>query len=371
MRRGLISWSQEEVPAGVLDRRLARLVAAMRDERLSALIAYTSFPRPSAVSWLTHFVPYWGEGLLIVVPDGTPSLLTAYSKRGETWIREVSHVDQVIMTPNLGQVAIDVLKKRVPAMANGAARIGIIERDELPWTIAEPMVEQGLASALVDASALFASVRQPADEAEIRLARRALQMVEAALAAIPADARRASAVLAAIESSARNAGAEEVILRIAPDLSASPLLQRIEGDAALSERYAVQVSLAYKGTWVRVTRSLSSSPLPDSWKRAQQGFAEAAARLDAGKLSAGPQFSLQKANLGEWSVESSMGTRPLSLIAQGGGSGAGQGFKVPALPGGSLAVLSVRLVMEQGPWLASAPIVLGGAGRASRLLESR
>ena len=62
MRRGLISWSHEEVPAPVLERRVARLQDRMRDAGLGAMLVYTSFARPSAVAWLTHFVPYWNLG---------------------------------------------------------------------------------------------------------------------------------------------------------------------------------------------------------------------------------------------------------------------------------------------------------------------
>ena len=352
MRRGLISWSRDEMPVSVLDARRARLAAAMRTERLDALIAYTSFPRPSAVSWLTQFVPYWGEGVLVVTPEGPPSLLAAYSKRGETWIREVSYVDEVIMTPNLGQGAIEVLKKRLPALGKGA-RIGIPERDEFPWTIAEPMVEQGMGEALVDASALFASVRQPADDAEIRLARHAQQMAEAALDAVPSDARLASAVLSPIEASARRAGAEEVLLRIVPDLAAGSVMQRIEGEAALGERYAVQVSLAYKGVWVRATRNFSSASRPSLWNEAQRWFGEAAARVDAAGLAKPPIGKLE-----EWNLECCVGTRPLSLVARGTGAGAQQ---LASLPKGALAVLSARLALADGVWFASAPVVIGAS----------
>ena len=354
MRRGLISWSREEVPASVLDERRERLAAAMRAERMDALIAYTSFPRPAAVSWLTHFVPYWGEGVLVVTPEGPPSLLAAYSKRGETWIREVSHVDEVIMTPNLGQGAIEVLKKRVPSAAGKAARIGIVERDEFPWTIAEPMVEQGLAEALLDASALFASVRQPADDAEIGLARHAQRMAEGALDAVPPDARRASAALSAIEANARRAGAEEVLLRIVPDLAAATVMQRIEGEAVLGDRFAVQVSLAYKGVWVRATRNFSSASQPPSWKAAQRWFAEAAAGLD---VAAGPAKP-PEGKLAEWSVECCLGTRPLSIVARGNDAEPQQ-LASRSLPKGALAVMSARLALDGGAWFASAPVVIG------------
>jgi hypothetical protein len=81
MRRGLISWSRDEVPASVLEGRVARLQEQMRAVELGAVLIYTSFARPSAVAWLTHFVPYWNEALLVVFPTGAPVLLAAFSKR--------------------------------------------------------------------------------------------------------------------------------------------------------------------------------------------------------------------------------------------------------------------------------------------------
>ena len=50
MRRGLIAWSKEEVPPSVLEARVRRVQHALGAQGLDALLAYTSFPRPAAVS---------------------------------------------------------------------------------------------------------------------------------------------------------------------------------------------------------------------------------------------------------------------------------------------------------------------------------
>ena len=89
MRRGLISWSKDEVPAAALDARVRRVQQALGPAGLDVLLAYSSFPRPAAVSWLTHFVPYWNEALVAVLPEGAPTLFAAFSKRVHPWIREV------------------------------------------------------------------------------------------------------------------------------------------------------------------------------------------------------------------------------------------------------------------------------------------
>ncbi len=70
MRRGLISRSPVELPDAVLEARLERVRAAMHAAKLDALIVYTNNTRPAGVSWLTGFVPYWSEALL-VVPHGS------------------------------------------------------------------------------------------------------------------------------------------------------------------------------------------------------------------------------------------------------------------------------------------------------------
>ena len=72
MRRGLIAHSKAELPDTVLDARLARLRAAMGAAGLDALLLYTNNTRAAGVSWLTGFVPYWSEALLVVGLDREP-----------------------------------------------------------------------------------------------------------------------------------------------------------------------------------------------------------------------------------------------------------------------------------------------------------
>ncbi|MBT3552447.1 MAG: hypothetical protein HOB64_01000, partial [Rhodospirillaceae bacterium] len=98
MRRGLLNWSKEELPESVFDGRVARLQGAMVDAGLGAVLVYTNFPRPAAVSYLTHFVPYWNQCLLVVLPEGAPELIVSLSKRVAGWIMETSHVGEVICT---------------------------------------------------------------------------------------------------------------------------------------------------------------------------------------------------------------------------------------------------------------------------------
>ncbi len=360
MRRGLISWSRDEVPPPVLEGRVARLQEQMRAAGLGVVLIYTSFARPSAVAWLTHFVPYWNEALLVVFPTGAPVLLAAFSKRVHDWIRSVSHLGEVRSAPDLGRAAGAFLKERPPE----PSRIGVLELDALPWQVAEPIMKSEYGRAVVDATGLFAAIRQPADEVEIRLARRAATIAVQAFKEIPTGAKRASELLSALEGSARLAGAEEVLPRLAPDLRADATLCRLEGDALLGERYAVELSVAYKATWVRITRCVSTQAVPRSWRGAADRFVETVEHLNEANLSLEPQVagSVRPGKTVAWILETCRGSPPLSIVATG------EAPSPSALPGGSLACLSLQLDLDDGPWLGGAPLILGSRGQPSRLL---
>lgn len=358
MRRGLISWSREELPAATLDARVGRLQAAMQAQGLGAVLAYTSFAQPAAVHWLSNFTPYWSEAMLLVLPDGPPLLLAALTPRVHPWIREVAHVGELIAAPKLGTKAAELLTKCTAA----SARVGVVGLSELPWSVAEPLFAAGWSQRLVDASDLFASVRQPADDVEWRLACHAARMADAALAAVPAGVADTQALTAAVESAARLAGAEEVLQRLAPQLSRSAALERMEGNAALGERHAHELSVAYKGVWIRLCRSVARREAPASWAKADAWFDAALGRL-ADPATAAQALRDAPGEVRRWTLEASTGLQPLSVVA------ANTMDAAASLPEGSLAVVSVALELQDGPWLRSAPVRVGAAGRSQPLLN--
>jgi len=63
-----------------------------------------------------------------------------------------------------------------------------------------------------------------------------------------------------------------------------------------------------------------------------------------------------------WTLETCRGSPPLSIVAPG------EAPSPSALPGGSLACLSLQLDLDDGPWLGGAPLILGSAKQRSRLL---
>jgi hypothetical protein len=310
MRRGLIAWSKEQVPPPALEARVQRVQQALGEQGLDALLAYTSIARPAAVSWLTHFIPYWNEAFVAVLPEGPPSLIASFSKRMHPWIREVSHVGEIVPAPDLGRAAAAFVEKR------SLKRVGVVDLEHLPWSVAEPI---GKIAELADASTYFAALRQPADRYENALAERAAQIAAHAFAAIPGRTRNASEILSAVESAARREGAEEIIPRI----------------SQMGDRHSVELSMAYKGVWIRLGRTYPSVPDAESWFEA--------ALADHALPPPG--------RLARRTVESCIGSSPLSVVED-------QDRVYHQLPAGAQAVLSVRLDLEDGPWRAAAPFLV-------------
>jgi hypothetical protein len=356
MRRGLISWSRDEMPVAALDRRITRLQAAMRAEKIDALLVYTSFAQPSAVNWITHFTPYWSEALLVLLPEGGPVLLASLTKRVHPWIKEVSHIHEVVMAPRLGVGAVTLLGERAPG-----ARVGVIGLDSLPWSVAEPLIGAYPGNKLVDAGAMFAAVRQPVDAEELALTTKAYGMVATAFETVPAGVGEVSEVTSAIESSTRLAGAEEVLQRFVPDLGKSAVLARMEGNAALGARYAVEVSMAYKGCWVRTARSIAKVK-PATWQAAEEWMASAIASLH--EAGSGKLASAAPGKLVGWTLEACTGLQPLNVVMSQ------ETHATMALPAGSVAVFSVQLELEDGPWHSAVTVLIGGIGKPTALLRN-
>ena len=141
------------------------------------------------------------------------------------------------------------------------------------------------------------------------------------------------------------------------------MLRRIENDAPIAERYAVQVSVAYKGVWARAARCCSKSAAPMSWRAAQDWFAKCFASLDTSNYANGPSSANCPGTLVAWSIEAAVGHQPLAAIASGGAKGTGESIRVPA---GTHAVLCVHLQLPDGPWHGALPFILGS--KSSRAL---
>jgi hypothetical protein len=343
MRRGLIARSPVELPDAVFDARLDRVRAAMRAAQLDALVIYTNNTRPAGVSWLAGFVPYWSEAVLVVPRERGPYLVAALSFRVKSWIERVSRLADVLHTPRVGLKAAQQI-----AATRADAAVGVVDFDGLPAGIAEDLRAGGPALTFHDASALFALLRAVADPAEIALASRAADIGHRALSA--AQGETLNEMIARVESKARALGAEEIYIAAAPDLERDVRFKRIEGEAALGKSFALRATVAYKGAWIRLVRSMCEAAIA---QEAAARFAQAVALLPDGGGFAGFR---------SWLVEGCRMAQPLDPLL---GSRLGEGH--PPLPG---ALVSVQAALAVGgrTVLLGAPALIGQPGAASSLI---
>ena len=193
MRRGLMAWDPDEVPARALDERLARLRAEMRRDGVEAFVAYTNIARGGAVCWLTGFTPYWNEGLLYVPMQGEPVFATALSKRVAEWIGSVMPVGQVTTTPRPSVL----IGERIAQ--DGAKRVGILELDDFPAGHAQAILQAAPGVALVDATESFARARSTTDAVEHLLVTKADALAAKACAALDPGNKHARDFIAPAE----------------------------------------------------------------------------------------------------------------------------------------------------------------------------
>lgn len=346
MRRGLIAWSRTELPEAVLAGRVARARAAMEAAGLDALVLYTNNTRPAAVSWLTGFVPYWSEGVAVLTRNEGPMLVVALSNRVRRWIESVSRVERVVPSPRIGAEA-----GRLIAEAKPDAAVGVVELDGLRAEVAEGLRKAGTGVRLTDATALFERLRGPADAAEIALAAKAGTIAHRALAAVPARPDNIGTAIAAAEAQARALGAEEIYVAVAADLARDPRLVRIEQAApALGRSFAMRTTVAYKGAWVRLTRTFGADGTEAA---AAERLAAAASTLPDARGFGGFR---------SWLVEGCRTAQPLDALM---GSKVAEPIKPAA---GALVSVQATIEIEGQPVVLGAPALLGSAGQAASLL---
>jgi Creatinase/Prolidase N-terminal domain len=351
MRRGLMGWDEAELPRSALSARLERLQAAMARDGFDALLLYTNLVRPAAVCWLTGFTPYWIESLLLVPASGPPMLATALSKRVADWIRTTAWLDEIVNTPKPGTA--------IGQRLAGCKRVGVLELDALPAGLHDDMVAAAPAAELVDASAMFAAVRSDVDDAERKLIEKADALAVAALAQVDASATDAGALAGLVEKNARLAGAEEAYIAIAPDLDLDRRLIQVSGPVPLARRFAVRASIAYKGAWVRRTKSFARDP---QGAKAMASGEKWLAKLVSWR-SAGAPFGIvvstclstelvgvHVSEIRGWTAESCTGSYPLEVV---GSSRVGGRYTPEA---GTFLVVSVELALDGVPWLGAAPM---------------
>lgn len=252
MKRGLVEWDPTELSREALAARVARYQALLAERGLDAAVFYTSVAQPVAVRYLTHFLPYWNEGVLVLPRAGEPALFVALSNRVVPWIKGSSTLREVRAARSLAGDAARYLQER------GAARIGLVDRGSFPYRLVEELRAQLPAGAWVDLPPLGATLPLGQDPDERRLRRRAGALAIQALAEVGATvAGLTDCQLAGrLERALRLAGAEDTLVLVGP-AGQWPGLPR---GAPLGERAHVILQVEYKGHWVQLGRTLGGPP---------------------------------------------------------------------------------------------------------------
>lgn len=249
MRRGLMDWEACEVPAEQLKARVQQVAAECRAKGLVAMVFHANFTRPTDIAALTHFVPFWSQCLLAVSATGETLLSMATTGRTIQLIRKSSVLDHVTVGRPIGSLLSEWLAT-LPR-AESIAQYGLVRPDDMPQSVLAQF-HTGLPEfKTLDCSDWWQSFLDGLETPEI-LRMQAQRLSRAAFEAI-AQARHtdANSVVAVADGTCRRMGAEEVSVLIDPSLADRLQLRRLEGDCPLGARVAVQVSVAYKGHWIR------------------------------------------------------------------------------------------------------------------------
>ena len=356
MRRGLMAWSQEEVAAGVLERRVAALASGMRGRGLDCVLAYTDLTRPAAVSALTHFIPYWSNGVLVVSPASGATMVVTVSRRVNDWIQSTSRFDGLVNTLDLGAGVAQSL----PETGRANLRAGVVELSSFPSNVIAAITKAHPGTVFEDASDLLATAVAQEDAGGL-IAQRCITIARGALAAgiAAAASGRANDVLAAAEGTARRDGAEEILLAMAPDATADPRLRRMEGVAVLGDVFMLQATVAYKGCWVRLGRTLAAGA-PRAWLAQADAWYEALVSEIAAGASAKAAIDAALARLPGAKVEAWRRETARAGIALAVAEGSPP-FTAQSPLRDPLSTLTLRLRCDQGHWFAAAPLALSCA----------
>ena len=346
MRRGLISWSKTELPVATLDGRMARAQDAMKKAGIDAMAVYSNPSLTAGVSWFTSFLPYWNQSLLVLPQSGEHVLVAGLSNRVNDWMKRTSHLGAVIHSPKLGSEAGRIIAER-----RAGAVVAIPDLNMVPTSVTDGIASAG--ATVVDGTDLLAQLRATPDPAATALYFTAAHVAHASMKQVSASETDGAAAVAKIDGIARRYGAEEVYVGVCKDVAKSRAFVRLEGTCDLAETFALRLTLAYKGTWVRLTRTLSRNPnMAEVLSSAAEQFAAAAAKL--------PDVSAMK--FGSWLAEGCRATQPLMPLV---GSMVGEPLEIAP---GMIVTMQATIDTPQSPVLIGAPVLIGRGKEASALL---
>lgn len=167
------------------DRRVTALRTAMAREGLDALCVYANAASPSAIAYLTNYVPAFGSAFCIARPDGTMTVVTDAVLHGEPmhsmiWMCRVTDV-RVALGPVYGGAADEIAGLAADA-AGSARRVGLAGGASLPYGLYAALARR--LPELVPADQILARIRLEKSDEEIAAMRRAGEISDEAMSAV-------------------------------------------------------------------------------------------------------------------------------------------------------------------------------------------
>jgi len=245
MKRGLVSWDKNELPAEELAKRLAAVHALARNRNVDVVVVYSDVWRSNDARYLSNYMPYWNRAFVVVPRDETPMLLCALSPRVYPWIKTVTVHETVIASPSPPATLFKLCDER------GWKRIGVCDLEGLPTDLYAELTS-GKAE-IVDISR--SEVRLAPAAVEVRMHARAAQMAREVLEQeiTTRIAKNDHELTGRLERVLRRAGAEDVVILVS-DGEGPPI--PAEG-RPIGAHTSVVVAIEYNGHWAKVTRNFS------------------------------------------------------------------------------------------------------------------
>ena len=255
MKRGLITWDRDELPAGAFDARLSALNQLCADFDVPAIVAYTDVCRSNDVRYISNFMPYWNRALTVVPRREMPILLCSLSPRVYPWIKSVTVHETILPSSSLSTQLVKLCRERQ------WTKVGMIDHAGLPYDLHTQLGAEELT--LVDIPR--GAFRPVVTESELAMHRRGAKL---ARGLVEAELTRAAIGLSdheltgRLERRLRRAGAEDVVVLIS-DGRGVPLPAC---GNKINENSSACVALEYNGHWVKLSRNadnVTASLTPD------------------------------------------------------------------------------------------------------------
>jgi len=260
MKRGLVLFEPQEIPADEVWERVSRLQQALRERGVAVAFLYGDVYRSADLTYLTNICIYWNEAVLAVPATGKPALLTKLSGRVHTWMRAISILEDLRSGPSLEKLIKDFVQDMEPGT------VGLVEMDWWPGPSVERLRTELEGWKLEDLGAIVREVRKLPSDSERRLLRESAKIsAESVAIGLPKELSNPTRAGKA-ELKARMAGVEDVYIYCTPATDAAD---------------TIEVFSEFRGYWTTAARVVLKGA-PDWAPLLRKAYDAAAGRLRSG-----------------------------------------------------------------------------------------